>query len=38
LDIGGKTGSLTGKNPEGKNEWFVGYAEGGDNFPGMWVS
>ncbi len=27
LDIGGKTGSLTGKDPEGKNEWFVGYAK-----------
>jgi peptidoglycan glycosyltransferase len=31
LDIGGKTGSLTGKDPMGKNEWFVGYANGGDN-------
>lgn len=29
LDIGGKTGSLTGKNPGGKNEWFVGYADDG---------
>ncbi len=28
LDLGGKTGSLTGKNPPGKNEWFVGYARG----------
>lgn len=28
LDIGGKTGSLTGKMPAGKNEWFVGYARG----------
>ncbi len=27
LDLGGKTGSLTGKNPMGKNEWFVGYAK-----------
>ena len=30
LDIGGKTGSLTGKNPSGRNEWFVGYANDGD--------
>jgi cell division protein FtsI/penicillin-binding protein 2 len=30
LDIGGKTGSLTGKNPPGKNLWFVGYAQGSD--------
>jgi penicillin-binding protein A len=30
LDIGGKTGSLTGKNPPGKNLWFVGYAQGYD--------
>ena len=29
LDIGGKTGSLTGKSPMGKNEWFVGYAKDG---------
>ncbi|MFH1262236.1 MAG: penicillin-binding transpeptidase domain-containing protein [Pseudomonadota bacterium] len=28
LDIGGKTGSLTGQNPPGKNLWFVGYAAG----------
>lgn len=28
LDIGGKTGSLTGQNPPGKNLWFVGYARG----------
>jgi cell division protein FtsI/penicillin-binding protein 2 len=26
LDIGGKTGSLTGKHPKGWTEWFVGYA------------
>lgn len=31
LDIGGKTGSLTGKSPMGKNEWFVGYADDGKN-------
>lgn len=30
LDIGGKTGSLTGKDPEGRNEWFVGYAKDGN--------
>lgn len=27
LDIGGKTGSLDGKNPEGRYEWFAGFAE-----------
>ncbi|MCB1198845.1 MAG: hypothetical protein KDK51_10760 [Deltaproteobacteria bacterium] len=26
LEIGGKTGSLYGKNPRGRNEWFVSYA------------
>ncbi len=26
LVIGGKTGSLTGDNPKGKVDWFVGYA------------
>jgi cell division protein FtsI/penicillin-binding protein 2 len=30
LQMGGKTGSLTGKNPPGKNEWFVGYARSND--------
>lgn len=30
LDIGGKTGSLTGKDPDGKNEWFVGFAKDGN--------
>lgn len=25
--FGGKTGSLMGKNPEGKTDWFVGYME-----------
>ena len=24
--MGGKTGSLTGLTPRGKNDWFVGYA------------
>ena len=26
-DVGGKTGSLTGDNPKGKVDWFVGFAE-----------
>lgn len=26
VEFGGKTGSLTGKEPEGKCDWFVGYA------------
>lgn len=26
-DVGGKTGSLTGENPKGKVDWFVGYAD-----------
>lgn len=29
LDVGGKTGSLTGRNPSGKTEWFVGYGDSG---------
>ena len=29
LEMGGKTGSLTGDNPKGKVDWFVGYAIGG---------
>lgn len=28
LELGGKTGSLTGTNPRGKTDWFVGYAIG----------
>lgn len=28
LELGGKTGSITGKNPAGKVDWFVGYAIG----------
>lgn len=28
LEVGGKTGSLTGTNPRGKVDWFVGYAIG----------
>jgi len=27
LDVGGKTGSLTGDEPRGKYDWFVGYAD-----------
>jgi cell division protein FtsI/penicillin-binding protein 2 len=30
IEVGGKTGSLTGFNPEGKYEWFIGYASDGD--------
>jgi len=30
LDAGGKTGSLTGFNPKGKYDWFVGYADDGE--------
>lgn len=28
VDIGGKTGSLTGLHPRGRCDWFVGYAQG----------
>jgi cell division protein FtsI/penicillin-binding protein 2 len=31
VDVGGKTGSLTGEHPEGRNEWFIGYAARGDD-------
>lgn len=27
VDVGGKTGSLTGFNPKGKYDWFIGYGE-----------
>ncbi len=27
LEMGGKTGSITGQNPKGKTEWFVGYGK-----------
>ena len=27
VNVGGKTGSLTGYDPRGKYDWFVGYAE-----------
>lgn len=30
LELGGKTGSLTGDNPRGKVDWFVGYAIGSE--------
>lgn len=26
VEVGGKTGSLSGDNPKGKTDWFVGYA------------
>ncbi len=26
VEVGGKTGSLTGLSPKGRNDWFVGYA------------
>jgi len=29
VDVGGKTGSLTGLEPKGKYDWFVGYADNG---------
>lgn len=28
IELGGKTGSLTGSDPPGKYDWFVGYAKG----------
>ncbi len=30
VEFGGKTGSLTGTNPRGKCDWFIGYARFGD--------
>lgn len=30
LEIGGKTGSLTGDSPKGRHDWFVGYASKDD--------
>lgn len=30
LTVGGKTGSLTGLEPRGKYDWFVGYADAGN--------
>jgi hypothetical protein len=29
VEVGGKTGSLTGLEPRGKYDWFVGYAQHG---------
>ncbi len=31
LDVGGKTGSLTGVNPKGRTEWFAGYGDNGSD-------
>jgi cell division protein FtsI/penicillin-binding protein 2 len=28
IDVGGKTGSLTGTDPKGKYDWFIGFANG----------
>jgi cell division protein FtsI/penicillin-binding protein 2 len=30
VEFGGKSGSLTGLDPQGKTDWFVGYARSGD--------
>jgi cell division protein FtsI/penicillin-binding protein 2 len=30
IEMGGKTGHLTGDNPQGRVDWFVGYASDGD--------
>ncbi len=30
IDVGGKTGSLTGNSPQGRTDWFVGYASRGE--------
>ncbi|MEO0368673.1 MAG: penicillin-binding transpeptidase domain-containing protein [Pseudomonadota bacterium] len=30
VEIGGKTGSLTGDSPKGRHDWFVGYASDGE--------
>lgn len=31
VDVGGKTGSLTGNDPEGRYDWFVGYGVSGEH-------
>lgn len=31
LDVGGKTGSITGTNPKGKTQWFAGYGDSGSS-------
>lgn len=38
LDIGGKTGSITGGFPYGKRDWFVSYAKPKDKFLGKGLS
>ncbi len=30
IEMGGKTGHLTGDNPAGRTDWFVGYAQDGE--------
>jgi len=30
IEMGGKTGSLTGRDPQGKYDWFVGFAKKGE--------
>lgn len=30
VEVGGKTGSLTGSDPQGRNDWFVGYGIRGE--------
>ncbi|MGE3973614.1 MAG: penicillin-binding transpeptidase domain-containing protein [Bdellovibrionales bacterium] len=30
VSFGGKSGSMTGLDPQGKTDWFVGYAQSGD--------
>lgn len=31
IEVGGKTGSLTGMDPRGKYDWFVGFGESGNH-------
>ncbi len=31
IEMGGKTGHFTGRNPKGKTDWFVGYATDGNS-------
>ena len=31
VEMGGKTGSLTGTDPKGKVDWFIGYARAGED-------
>lgn len=31
VEVGGKTGSLTGDRPQGRTEWFIGYAGRGED-------